>query len=209
VRIGFDIDGVLADFNTSFIALVKEVTGRDLFPPDYWPHTWDYPQALGYSQEEVSAVWDRIKAGGTFWNQLAPLPDMEVLAKWMRMPGEPPTQGYHEFYFITSRMGRNVKLQTEEWLDGQFEFAGHTVLISSEKGAIAKALKLNYYVDDRAENILDVMKESPTTISFLVDQPWNRHVNIALRIRSIAEFLDRIDMHTRIAAKLAELQPAA
>ena len=31
--IGLDVDGVLADFNTPFIARIIQVTGRDLFPP--------------------------------------------------------------------------------------------------------------------------------------------------------------------------------
>lgn len=134
MRIGFDIDGVLADFNTSFIALIPEVTGRNLFPAGYWPQTWDYPQALGYTKEEVSAVWEVIKQGGTFWNELPPLPDIYVLRDWLCSP--PINSEYHEFYFITSRMGKSVKLQTEDWLDSYIDAPGNTVLISSEKGAI-------------------------------------------------------------------------
>jgi uncharacterized HAD superfamily protein len=201
MRIGFDIDGVLADFNSSFIELVKEVTGRNLFPDGYWPHTWDYPEALGYSKDETSAVWERIKAGGTFWNQLAPLPDMAVLQQWMILPfGESAQEPYHEFYFITSRMGKNVKLQTEEWLDEQMQCSGHTVLISSEKGALCKALKLDYYIDDRAENILDVMQTSPSTFAYLLDQPWNQHVAGPNRVPSIADFLEILDAHSLAAA---------
>lgn len=201
MRIGFDIDGVLADFNSSFIALVKDVTGRDLFPPDYWPHTWNYPESLGYTDAEVSAVWDRIKAGGVFWQQLAPLPDMAVLARWFVLPPFPQApQPYHEFYFITSRMGKNVKLQTEEWLDEQMGVAGNTVLISSEKGALARALKLDYYVDDRAENIRDVELTSPNTFAYLINQPWNQHLTVGRRINTISDFLDIIDSHVKAAA---------
>lgn len=201
MRIGFDVDGVLADFNRSFMDLFPRVTGKSLFAPDYWPHTWDYPQAVGYTNEETSAVWEHIKAGGAFWGNLEPLPDMDVLRKWMA--SDPIPSPFYEIYYVTSRMGRNVKFQTETWLDDCLGNIGNTVLISSEKGAIAKALKLDYYVDDRAENILDVMKVSPGTHAFLLDAPWNQHINVALRIRTLAEFLNRIDAHTAHNSKQA------
>lgn len=194
MRIGFDVDGVLADFNSSFIALVKEVSGRDLFPPDYWPHTWDYPQALGYSQEEVKAVWDHIKQGGSFWFMLNPLDDAIVLRDWM-LESNPQLGVFDEFYFITSRMGKNVKFQTENWLDAHVA-SGLTVLISSEKGALCKALKLDYYVDDRAENVKDVELTSPNTFAYLIEQPWNQHLYVSRRIPGLSDFLQIIDAHT-------------
>jgi uncharacterized HAD superfamily protein len=203
VRIGFDIDGVLADFNTSFIALVKEVTGKDLFGPGYWPTTWDYPQSVGYTNEECSLAWNRIKTGGAFWRNLAPLSDTRVLRQWYFEADPVPLQreiGYHEFYFITSRMGKNVKLQTEEWLDEQMEVAGNTVLISSEKGALCKALKLDFYVDDRAENIKDVETTSPSTQAYLINQPWNQHMSTKIRINELSEFLKAIDQHQLLPA---------
>lgn len=201
MRIGFDIDGVLADFNSSFIALIPEVTGRNLFPPGYWPHTWDYPQALGYTDEETKAVWQHIIDGGTFWRDLSALPDLTVLRQWFfhSCLTEKTVRPYDEIYFITSRMGKNVKLQTEDWLDSNLAI-GQTVLISSEKGALCKALKLDYYVDDRAENILDVEQKSPETFAYLIQQPWNQHLHVSRRIPGILDFLQIIDAHSRIPA---------
>ena len=190
MRIGLDIDGVLADFNTPFIALMKESAGRDLFPPDYWPHTWNYPEALGYTSAEVSAVWEHIKANGVFWQYLPMLPGLSQFYKWFYSGGA--SADVHEFYFVTSRMGRRVKLQTENWLDVRVG-RGLTVLISSEKGAIAKALKLDFYVDDRAENIADVIEKSPSTRAFLLDSPWNQHMDVGTRIYALSEFLDAIN----------------
>lgn len=197
MRIGFDVDGVLADFNTSFIALVKKVTGRDLFPEGYWPDTWDYPQSLGYTEAEVSAVWDVIKKGNVFWGRLSALPDMDALFDWY------DTHAFfdHEIYFITSRMGKQVKRQSETWLERKlFLLDTPTTLISSQKGEIAHALKLDYYIDDRAENILDVMSKSPQTFAYLIDQPWNQHKHVPLRIRTLADFLQVVDAHQAAAA---------
>mgnify|MGYP001560785766 CR=1 FL=1 len=190
MRIGFDIDGVLANFNTPFIALMKESSGRDLFPPNYRPHTWNYPEALGYTSAEVSTAWELIKSGCTFWELLPPLPGLRQFCDWF-YTGSVESNPC-EFYFVTSRMGQKVKLQTENWLD-HHAAKGLTVLISSEKGAIAKALKLDFYVDDRAENIADVVEQSPSTRAFLLDSPWNQHMNAGTRIYALSEFLDVIN----------------
>ena len=53
MRIGFDVDGVLADFNKRFIERVIAITGRDLFPPRPFDiPTWNYPEHYGYTAEE-------------------------------------------------------------------------------------------------------------------------------------------------------------
>ncbi len=50
LKIGVDVDWVLANFNDSFIERVIKVTGEDKFPPRPFDiTTWDYPQVYGYS----------------------------------------------------------------------------------------------------------------------------------------------------------------
>src|SRR5712691_9573992 len=112
--IGVDCDGVLADFNTAFIALCKKVTGRNLFPEGYEQHTWNYPEALGYTSEEVSAVWASIKANPDFWAMLPVYPEAYDALRYLqnlRFRGD-------DIYFITNRMGNCPKHQTERWLAG-------------------------------------------------------------------------------------------
>ncbi len=129
-----------------------------------------------------------------FWEDLNALPAVQTLRLW-------ETTSANEFYFITSRVGMFVKSQTERWLKKHVA-PGLTVLISSEKGALCKALKLDYYVDDRAENIIDVQRTSPSTRAYLTDQPWNQHLSVMRRISDFAAFLDAIDQHesTPVAA---------
>lgn len=169
-RIGIDVDGVLAAFNESFIPLMANFTGRNLFPENFVPTTWNYPQTVGYTDKEVAAVWDWIVQSPDFWMNLGALPNFEVFAKWMSTLN-PWT---YELYFITARPGLAAKWQTEEWF---YERLGMTptVIISSEKGMVARALRLDFYVDDRLENTADVTVLSPTTQVFLLDQPWNQH----------------------------------
>lgn len=189
MRLGLDLDGVLCDFNKAFIQRVIGVTNRDLFPlrPFNIP-CWDYPQFYKYTAEEVSAVWEHIKQDPDFWRGLGGYPEtgnlLYLLRHWRR--------DVHDVYFITSRPGQSAKWQTEGWLRA-YGYDSPTVLISSAKGACAKALKLDLYIDDRWENCVDT---APHCKTYLLTQPWNvEQAKGALAhgivvIRSLEEFID-------------------
>lgn len=171
--LGADVDGVLADFNTSFISFVIAQTGRDLFPPRPFDiTTWNYPESYGYTADEMSRVWGAIEESDWFWSCLAPYDETNEAMAYLRdhqMAG-------NDVYFVTSRPGRTAKAQTEHWL-GQWWGWGRTatiptVLISSDKGLCAVALKMDVYIDDLWENVLDVAQTK--THAVLMDRPWNR-----------------------------------
>lgn len=180
MRIGFDVDGVLADFNAGLIERAIQVTGEDKFPPrPFAIPTWNYPQHYGYSAEQVSAVWEAIKGSETFWASL-PSYDwtMAVLDKLVTLRHDG-----HDVYFITARPGCYAKLQTEDWLE-RYGFEGPTVLITAAKGSAAITLDLDTYIDDKPENIQDVAEvlnntrfvrkqEVDSPAVYLLNQPWN------------------------------------
>ncbi len=192
-RIGVDIDGVLADFNSAFIHRCIEVTGVDLFPvrPFDIP-CWNYPEHYGYTAAQVSAVWADIKADPNFWYDLMEYPQTISMLAVLRDLEDAGA----EIYFITARPGTEVKRQTEEWLlnMGFFE---PTVLISSAKGMCARALNLTHYIDDRWENVVDVRNFNPTTKVSLLTQPWNADNDAAAegvrRVRSVLEFVQPVE----------------
>lgn len=174
MRLGIDVDGILADFNTAFIPRVITVTGRDLFPPRPFDiPVWDYPAHYGYSKEENTAVWKSITADRYFWYDLEPYDDIAASIVYL---GNKAAQG-HDLYFITSRPGLAAKAQTEAWLYNQFRqcdlyrnLPAITVLISSAKGLCARALQLDAYIDDRWENCLEVAVPTKTC---LLHRSWN------------------------------------
>jgi hypothetical protein len=188
MRIGCDIDGVLADFNTAFIARVILVTGKDLFPvrPFDIP-TWNYPEHYGYTGAEVSAVWESIKADDNFWASLPAYDDTRATLFHLS------NQQYmgDDIYFVTARPGVFAKQQTERWLRAN-GFTNPTVLISSLKGHCAEALALDRYLDDRWENALSVA-DTPDTYPYLLVRPWNRGNNPQqhgiVEVTTIADFL--------------------
>lgn len=175
MRIGFDVDGVLADFNTAYINRVIQTSGRDLFPPRPFDiPCWDYPQFYGYSDEEAGypggAVWKDIVQDERFWVELPGYPETRQALAGINILQR---QG-HDIYFVTSRPGRTAKRQTEDWLlyVAPDLLEPRTVLISSAKGAVAAALQLDVYVDDNYDNVDSVHQLSPSTTTYLLDRPW-------------------------------------
>ena len=155
MRIGFDIDGVLADFQSVYQQLVVRLTGRDLFHSGDAenPPVWDWPEHRGYLPSEMQKVWVHIVANPHFWQSLPPTPFL--LRAYDRLAALGRNRD-HDLYFVTDRRGLNVKRQTENWLDRFMDIQQPTVLITPDKGGAARLLKLDAYIDDRWDNVQDV-----------------------------------------------------
>lgn len=177
MKIGIDIDGVLADFCSAYEALHVEVTGRNTFAPygqEEGPVTWNWPVVYGYTKEETAEVWRRIKEHNGFNMGLTALPDARVLEKWWWEKRHGAREAREAIYFITARVGDTVKYQTERWMQEVLDYGSPTVIIASDKGAIAKALNLDIYIDDNWHNAFNTGTVSPTTQVYLVDRAYNR-----------------------------------
>lgn len=196
LKIGVDIDGVLADFNTAYINLLLKLTNEDKFParPFDIP-CWFYPEHFGYSKDQISSVWDEIIINDTFWETLKPYADTAECIDLLH--GRSIRGDY--VYYITSRPGTYAKQQTENWLkvNNSLRLSGWreyvpTVIITNEKGAAAKLLDLDYYIDDKIENCEDVASSSSQTYIYMLDQPWNRRDSRFTGIKRISSPLDML-----------------
>jgi uncharacterized HAD superfamily protein len=191
MRIGVDCDGVLADFNTAFVAYMVKVTGIDLFPArPFEPTTWDYPQFYGYSNQQTSDVWDVIKLDPIFWMRIPVYPDTResLESLWNR------SDGGDDIYFVTNRMGNRAKAQTEVWIDMESPFRNNpTVLLTADKAGAATLLKLDAFIDDKWENCAAVSTVANCQ-TFMLDRPWNQRPTPegVTRVVSVSEMLDRL-----------------
>lgn len=179
MRIGLDIDGVLADFTGSYIGLMNELSHKKIDPgyPSKWlPPIWDFEPSIGFTKEDVIAAWVAIKSSTSFWE------DLDCL------PGAFATLDIdldHDVYYITARPGINVKSQTEGWLATNLQVPNPTVLVSDNKGPLAVGLGLDVLIDDRDKNIIEVAAASPRTQCYILDYPYNSHVQETSNIHRI------------------------
>jgi 5'(3')-deoxyribonucleotidase len=167
MRIGVDVDGVLADFLTDYRNTFVKVLGKDLFTP-VWT-TWYFEPIVGYTKPEVSAVWKTIQCSPSFWSDLPALPNVHDDIWALNMVRDVG----HEVVFVTARPGERVKLQTERWLT-QYGAHNPTVAISSNKAAVVDALDIHLYIDDRIKNLNDVAEVLPWNRVYVFDAPYNQ-----------------------------------
>jgi hypothetical protein len=199
LRIGIDVDGVLANFFKAYEELTIETTGKDLFLDKKWPaqlpQTWNWPETFGYTKEDMNRVWGEIKKSRNFWWNLEPIDDV---FSFIQTLGE-KTLPTGEHYFITDRPGVEPQDQTAWWLSKQGPNPNPAVIISgphARKGQICAGLAITHYLDDKGENILDVLEKSPGTVAVLLAYPYNREfqeeiiINGGKVIQKREEFFD-------------------
>lgn len=183
MRIGIDVDGVLANFVVSYRRLIVTMTGRNLFQPgdDVNPPVWDWEKLRGYTDEEIKPVWAHIMTSPDFWVHLTALPGATALAQRIAR-----LENDHDLYFVTARVGDGAKWQTEVWLNTMIPVQLPTVLLSKDKGAICKALNIDLYIDDNLPNVQGVVEQSPKTRTYLLDYAYNQEDIVAPQYRRVS-----------------------
>jgi hypothetical protein len=156
LRLGFDIDGVLANFRAAFrAAATRLVRGQvDDFDPD------SPESGSTLSPDDIRRVWEHIAKTPNWWmeidayepDQIARLYSLTRAAGW-------------EVFFLTKRppsAGDSVQFQTQWWIE-RFGFYLPAVLtVPGSRGDIANALRLDLVVDDQLINCVEVVSASPT-----------------------------------------------
>lgn len=191
---GIDLDGVLFSWSRSFSKVVhdlypaheiimderEQIVGRE------WSE-WAAPKEI------ITKAWNTLHNMENMWETLETLNPDQV--KYMI---EKFNKANLNIYFITARIGSPGRpllkqcinaLKAQGWDDPQ-------VIISFKKGIVAKALELDYFLDDFAENCVEVIMERPQTEVYLLDKKYNRilqdkyfHIN---RISRLEEFVDKV-----------------
>jgi uncharacterized protein len=209
VRIGFDMDGVLADFATAFRDVETRLFGASSAMAAEAPEVEaQQEEAAGSAQADGAsatpremrrrrdAIWSAIHDTPDFWTTLRPhdpdavrrIHDMMIRYGW-------------EVFFITQRpstLGETVQRQTQRWLHRQGFDLPSVLVISGSRGAAAGALRLDYHVDDSPQNCLDVVSDSRARPILIVPEPDAVTENSAKRLRiavtrSIGDALDALE----------------
>ena len=131
LRLGFDIDGVLADFQTALGSACQDLIGIEA----------GLVSARDLPTVELKRAWRRIIRTPNWWttlsayepDQIARLYDLTRRNRW-------------EVFFLTKRpptVGDTVQVQTQWWIESQGFYLPSVATVPSSRGEIAQALRLD------------------------------------------------------------------
>ena len=145
-RIGFDIDGVLANFTYAFTKLGSDMLHLPIFSGPAFQDDYSF----GYDREDHNILWEYIHAHPEFWKGIPPLATSEEFERIEQL--------CHvcEVYFVTSRPdGAAVDCISAEWLESYLGKEAPFTLISCgstpAKKIVLKNLKLRWHIDDHPD----------------------------------------------------------
>lgn len=220
LRIGFDLDGVLADMEAALVREAEKLFGdtlnkpmatparasmSDLVPEDV---SDDAPlrHELHLSARERRQLWRHVRKIDGFWEQLEEIEPGSV-ARLAALAG----QHNWEIIFLTRRpatAGATAQIQSQRWLEAKGFKLPSVYVVTASRGLIAAGLTLDIVVDDTPENCVDVAADSKArTIAIFRNRdtpppPMLNRMGIHL-VRSTEECLNLL---VEIEASLAQPQ---
>jgi hypothetical protein len=181
LRIGFDLDGVLADMESELLRQSKILFGEPMTrrlqeraadpgdapaaetvadPPESSETGPDAPAIvqLNMTARQQRRLWRHVESIENFWEGLAEL-EPGVIRRLAALAAD----RRWEIIFLTKRpetVGATAQVQTQRWLESKGYTLPSVFVVQRSRGRIAAALGLDFVVDDRPENCLDVVVDS-------------------------------------------------
>jgi hypothetical protein len=170
LRIGCDLDGVLADMETALAREAEKLFGaRPAHTPQNGSSTADPPSSeppdntplqheLQLSDRERRALWRHVRSIEGFWESLEET-EPGVVKKLARLASD----RRWEVMFLTRRpntSGDTAQLQSQRWLQAKGFPIPSVYVVTASRGLIAAGLTLDIVIDDTPENCVDVASDS-------------------------------------------------
>ena len=194
MRIGIDIDGVLADFVTRFVCEANDIDPN--VPRDYVPDGWDMP---AIDREVFNKAWSKVLSTNGFWSSLFPFhKNVEDLVLFLI------SNPQVEVYYCTSRTpsdGPSLLEQCTAWLNHFNLIRRNTSIVcvgtGRSKWMVYEATECRMSLDDYHKNVRSIIKATASGFEhtpYLLDRPWNRNETDLdhCRVNSMQEFLDKV-----------------
>jgi len=235
LRIAFDLDGVLADMEGELVRQAELLFGERITrrlqehaaeeeattaPPHAGPDGAKDAAAepeppieldtvppivkLQLTAREQRRLWRHVETIENFWETLA-----EIEPGAVARLAAAATERRWEVLFLTKRpasAGATAQTQTQRWLEANGFARPSVYVVQGSRGRIAAALALDFVVDDRPENCLDIVVDSKAR-AVLVWREGEKQLPIAARrlgigvVKSVEECLDIL---TQVDAPAAE-----
>ena len=224
LRVGFDLDGVLADMEMALIREAETLFGpgltrsksqvqraapasmSDLVPEEV---SDDAPlrNELHFTARQRRQLWRHVSAISGFWETLD-----EVEPRCVARLAAIATKGLWEVIFLTRRpqtVGATAQVQSQRWLEAKGFRLPSVYVVTASRGLIAAALSLDIVIDDTPENCIDVASDSKArTIAIFRNQQAPPPSLQAMGIHLVRSTEECLNLLVDIDASL-EQQPGA
>ena len=225
LRIGCDLDGVLADMETALVREAEKLFGAgvtqpatqdpraahahmsDLVPPEV---SEDAPlrHELHLSSRQRRQLWAHVSAIEGFWESLEEI-EPGVVARLATLAAE----RRWEIMFLTRRpqtAGATSQIQSQRWLESKGFRLPSVYVVTASRGLIASALTLDIVVDDTPETCVDVASDSRArTIGVFRDQQPPAAALQALGIHFVRSTEEALNLLVDIDTSLDQRPPGA
>jgi len=191
LRIGIDIDGVLADFRTAFRAAAVHSLRRDV-------DSRQEPELTPLSDADVRRVWDYIAKARNWWMDLQPYEPVEIA----RLYSLTRANGW-EVFFMTKRPpsgGDSVQFQTQSWIERYGFYLPAVMTVPGSRGEVANGLRLDLVLDDQLINCVEVISAAQTKAvlvqrtddAALKQQASNRGIGVVTTLAEALAVMERL-----------------
>ena len=183
LRIGFDLDGVLADMESELVRQSETLFGEPMTrrlqeraaeagdataadnakaaaagTPEAAPDFAPAVVQLNMTSRQQRRLWHHVESIENFWERLDEL-EPGVIQRLASLAAD----RRWEIIFLTKRpetAGATAQVQSQRWLESKGFTLPSVFVVQGSRGRIAASLGLDIVVDDRPENCLDVVVDS-------------------------------------------------
>jgi len=186
MKIGFDIDGVLADLNSDLRAITEKAFHVKV--PNPTPHMYIINVYSGLPDKEADDFFWSLVAEENLFAKVTP--DMEFINLCNKCLDEPEIDVYivtHRFYkdkgLDPEKTQQIVETDTIKWLQKYLPKINseHILFVEDKKAPVVKELGLDLYIDDRIYNAEDIADVS--SMSLIRDRAYNKDAKETKSIR--------------------------
>jgi len=184
MKVGLDIDGVVADFLPPFLEILADRAGQGPIDPESItdPSFTNHPFL---SQDLISQCVIEVSNNPNFWRDLAPLPSTEEWSALDALSRE------NRLVFITHRYERDtydIGRVTCDWLRKHGVNNPVVYFTQSHKSELIDKLAVELFVDDRHENCREAA-ENTSAIVMMPHRTYNSAFNHP-RVQRIQELTE-------------------
>jgi hypothetical protein len=192
LRIGIDVDGVIADFRTAFHAAALRCLKRDVSDQE----DFDSPSPL--SPDDIRRVWDYIARTQNWWMEVQAYEPEQIARLYSAARG----RGW-EIFFMTKRppsAGDSVQFQTQWWIERFGYYLPAVLTVPGSRGEVANGLRLDIVIDDQSMNCIEVISASPAKALLMLrsadavarEHASNRGIGVVATMSDAITVLERL-----------------